>query len=157
VTIEQGTAWSNTFWTLTTTNTYTQMAGPVLMTIEEIHNNYLIVNYGSKDWYIALPQLIRQDTREGGSVAGGDTTGMRDGDTITYPGGLNTAQTRTVTLTGAGWSPENQIIGPTIYQAGDTILAIPRNQTVAGDTSGTTQVCTHVAMDGRAWGPVPST
>ena len=123
-----------------------------MATIVSVHDNYLVcTDESGNDINVALPNIIRRDTPDGGSCAPGGTTGTRDGDTITYTG----TQTRTVTKTSAAWTPEDQTIGPTTYQAGDKVFSVPYSQSVNGDATGTVD-CTFVAVDGRAWGPVPA-
>jgi hypothetical protein len=146
VTIEKGAVYGQTLWTQNFADVYAPVAGNLFLAISAVHNNYLVcTTIGSDTVNVALPALVRRDTPEG--------TSGRDGDTITYTG----TQTRTVTLTDASWSPELQTIGPTNYAAGDSIVAAPCKISVAPDSGETPVVCQYVAMDGRAWGPVPST
>jgi hypothetical protein len=123
----------------------------LVLLISTVHQNYLDCIYLTRHFNVALPALIRRDSTEGGSVAAGGTVGTRDTDTITYTG----TQTRTVSKVGAAWTPELQTIGPTTYQAGDSIIAIPCEQEVNDDSSGKVS-CSYIALDGRAWGPVPA-
>lgn len=132
-------------------------AGAVrLFNIVAIHNNYLecTEDETGNAANVARPALNRRDSPEGGSLEGiGDTMGTRDEITLTYTG----TQTRTATKVGAAWSPESQTIGPTTYQVGDTIPAVPVNISVQGnDDIGGTVECLYLSLDARCWGTLPA-
>jgi hypothetical protein len=147
---------------------------PTTMLVVAVHDNWLScsVPFGfvSVNLNVALPWLSQRASRE-------NTTG-RDGYTI----GSYGPQSRVVSQAGQPWSPENQVIGPTTYQAGDIVTAayidppnISYGWSIAKDTTTTSPhggvlvpddsggtghprdasgnvLCNWQVVDARAWG-----